>query len=238
MILKKGFQLDKFEQKALKTIKKYRMLKKNDKVLVAVSGGPDSVALLNILLTLKTKYNLSLHVFHLDHMIRKEKSRKDAIFVKKLTDRLKLPRTILSFNVPVFSKELGYSLEEAGRKVRYKLYEKVSAQIKADKIALGHQADDQIETFLMRMIRGTGLEGLSGIPPRRGEKIIRPLIETSRDEIESYCFQKNIKFRTDETNLEGSNLRSKIRYYLLPYLLAYNRQFRKNILNLINIVRE
>ncbi|MDI6689509.1 MAG: tRNA lysidine(34) synthetase TilS [Actinomycetota bacterium] len=224
------------ERKVLATIEKYDMLKSGDRVLVAVSGGPDSVALLYILTALCGELGLKLHVFHLNHMMRKE-SEEDALFVQKLAERLECPSTILSFDVPAYMRKERLSPEEAAREVRYRSLEKVGREIKANRIALGHHADDQVETFLMRLLRGSGQEGLRGMLPVRGE-YIRPLIESTRDEIQEYCGEKGIEFRLDLSNLDTSYLRNKVRHQLIPALERYNPNFKGVILKTMEILSE
>jgi len=220
----------------LATIEKYNMLKKGDKVLVSVSGGPDSVALLHILAALRDELGLKLHVFHLNHMMRKE-SEEDALFVRELAERFDFPSTILSFDVPAYMREEHLSPEEAAREVRYGLLEKVGQEIKANRIALGHHADDQVETFLMRLLRGSGPEGLRGMPPVRG-KYIRLLIESTRGQIREYCGEKGIEFRLDISNLGISYLRNKVRHQLIPALERYNPNFKGVILKTMEILSE
>ncbi len=221
--------IDKFKN----TLKKYNLINKNDFLVVGVSGGPDSVVLLYLLNSLRVELKLSLHVAHLDHMLRRP-SRRDAEFVKGLAERLGLPVTIARVNV----KELAAkgSLEEIARKARFDFLFKVAKSVKARKIVLGHNLDDQAETVLMRMIRGTGLHGLSGISPRRemsGYCIVRPLIEISRREIELLLKKKKIKVCTDETNLKDIYFRNKLRNRLLPLLAKeYNANIKEVLSNL------
>jgi len=205
------------EEKVLQTIKKFDMLSFNDRVLIGVSGGPDSVTLLNVLLSLKERYNLSFFIAHLDHMLRGEESDEDVNFVKNLAQELDLPCEIKSYNLTKIARKEHLTLEEAAREYRYKFYSETAKKFKANKIALGHNADDQVETVLMRFLRGSGLEGLMGIPPVRG-KIIRPLIECSRAEIEEYCQEHKIGYRIDSSNKEVIYFRNKIRLELLPSL--------------------
>ena len=215
------------------TIERYRLIAKNDKVLVAVSGGPDSVALLYILNGLKKELGLKLHIAHLDHRIRKD-SYRDREFVERLAGRLKLPITTAQLNVKKLAK--GGSLEEICRNARLGFLFRVARQIKADKIALGHNLDDQAETVLMRILRGTGLYGLSGILPKRniaGHQIIRPLIGLKRGEIETYLKRKRIRPRIDTSNLEDIYFRNKIRNRLLPLLeKKYNRNIKEILSNM------
>jgi len=226
------------EEKILQTIKKFDMLSFNDRVLLGVSGGPDSVTLLNVLLSLKKRYNLSFFIAHLDHMLRGEESDEDEIFVKKLAQELGLPCEVKSCNLTEITQKEHLTLEEAARKYRYKFYSESAKKFKANKIALGHNADDQVETVLMRFLRGTGLEGLMGIPPVRG-KIIRPLIECSREDIEEYCKEKKIKYRLDSSNKKVIYFRNKIRLELLPLLSqGYNKNIKDIMLRLRSIISE
>ena len=226
------------EEKILQTIEKFDMLSFNDRVLIGVSGGPDSVTLLSVLLSFKKKYNLSIFIAHLDHMLRGEESDKDVDFVKNLAQELGLLCEVKSCHLTELAHKEHLSLEEAARKYRYKFYFETAKKIKANKIALGHNADDQVETVLMRFLRGSGLEGLMGIPPMRG-KIIRPLIECSREEIEEYCQEHKTRYRIDSSNKEIVYFRNKIRLELLPLLSKdYNKNIKDITLRLRNIVSE
>jgi tRNA(Ile)-lysidine synthase len=226
------------EEKVLQTIKKFDMLSFNDRVLIGISGGPDSVTLLNVLLSFKRKYNLSFFIAHLDHMLRGKESDEDVNFVKNITRELGLPCEVKSCNLTKIARKEHLTLEEAAREYRYKFYSETAKKFKANKIALGHNADDQVETVLMRFLRGSGLEGLMGIPPVRG-KIIRPLIECSREEIEEYCKENKIDYRVDSSNKEVVYFRNKIRLELLPLLSkGYNKNIKDITLRLRNIVSE
>lgn len=226
------------EEKILETIQKHNMLSSGDRVVVGVSGGPDSLTLLHILMSLQERYNLSLYIAHFNHRLRGEESDKDAEFVRKLAEDLPLPFLIEEGNLGELVKEKKLTLEEAAREARYLFYFKATEKFRAQKIALGHNADDQVETILMRFLRGSGLEGLTGIPPVRG-KIIRPLIECSREEIEEYCRKNKIEYRIDSTNREPIYFRNKIRLELLPLLIdQYNKNIKNNLLNLQIIVGE
>jgi tRNA(Ile)-lysidine synthase len=219
------------------TIRRYHLLNKGDLVLVGVSGGPDSVALLYLLNNLKQEFKLKLHIAHLDHGLRKD-SLRDRKFVEELAKKLKIPVTTALINV----KELSGrgSLEEIARNARLGFLFKVARNIKADKIALGHNLDDQAETVLMRIVRGSGLYGLSGILPSRnigGYRIIRPLIGTSRKEIETFLRRKKIKPRIDASNLEDIYFRNRIRNRLLPLLEKdYNKNIREILVNMAETV--
>ncbi|MFH0790886.1 MAG: tRNA lysidine(34) synthetase TilS [Candidatus Omnitrophota bacterium] len=214
--------LDRIKQ----TIKKYNLINKGDKILVGVSGGPDSVTLLYLLNNLKKELNLTLHIAHLDHMLRKD-SHKDRLFVEKLAGKLNLPISCAQINVEELSKH--GSQEEIARNTRLSFFFRAAKQIKAKKIALGHNLDDQAETVLMRLLRGSGLYGLSGILPKRiiaGYEIIRPLIEIKRREIESFLKTRGIPARLDPSNLKDIYLRNRIRNNLLPLL---EKEYNKNI---------
>ena len=226
------------EEKILQTIKKFDMLSFNDRVLIGVSGGPDSVTLLQVLLSLKKRYKLSFFIAHLDHMLRGEESDEDANFVKNLAQESGLPCEVKSCNLTEIVQKEHLSIEETARKYRYKFYSETANKFKANKIALGHNADDQVETVMMRFLRGSGLEGLMGIPPVRG-KIIRPLIECSREEIEEYCKENKIEYRVDSSNKEIVYFRNKIRLELFPLLSeGYNNNIKDIILRLRSIISE
>jgi len=219
--------------KVKNTINRYRLITKRDKILAGISGGPDSVALLYILNSLRKELKISLHIAHLDHMLRKD-SYQDREFVEGLAKRLKIPITCGQINVKELAKK--GSLEEIARNARLGFLFRVAKEIKADKIALGHNLDDQAETVLMRILRGTGLYGLAGILPKReiaGFKIIRPLIEVKRRDIESFLKRKRIKPRIDLSNLEDIYFRNKIRNKLLPLLEKdYNRNIKEVLSNM------
>jgi tRNA(Ile)-lysidine synthase len=214
--------------KVHRTIKKYGMIEKGDKVIVGVSGGPDSVALLHVLWSLKEELGITLHVVHLDHMFRGEESAQDAVFVKELCETLQVPATVVAYNVKKFMEETGMSLQAGARKVRYDLYDRVFKEIGASKIAIGQNLNDQAETVLMRFLRGAGPEGLGGIAPVREGKFIRPLIEVSRREIEQYLQEKQIVPRIDQSNLKDVYLRNKLRLKLLPLL---EKEYNANIIS-------
>jgi tRNA(Ile)-lysidine synthase len=221
---------DVFLRKLKQTIARYDLLGKGDKVLVAVSGGPDSVALLYALWEIRDEFNLDLCVAHLNHKLRGRESEEDEKFVKNLASKLNLKFLSKSIDVKKEAKKKKLSLEEGARLVRYHYLEDLADRIKADKIALGHQADDQAETFLMRLLRGAGGLGLSGIPPKRG-KIIRPLMEIKREEIEKFLKEKGESYRTDSSNLLPNYFRNKIRLLLLPLI---KKKFNPKIVEVLN----
>ncbi|OGC77720.1 MAG: tRNA lysidine(34) synthetase TilS [candidate division Zixibacteria bacterium RBG_16_40_9] len=216
--------------KVKETIKKYQLLKSNDKILVAVSGGPDSVALLSILFDLRYKFNWDIETAHINHKLRGKGSDKDEEFVKTLACQLGLQFYLKSLDTKKFASRKKLSLEDAARQIRYEFLEKTAQNIKADKIALGHTQNDQAETVLMRLFRGSGSLGLSGIPIQRGE-FIRPLLEVSREEILKYLKQKKLSCRTDKSNLTAQFLRNRIRQKLLPLL---QKEFNPEIVSTLS----
>ncbi|MDD5116487.1 MAG: tRNA lysidine(34) synthetase TilS [Candidatus Omnitrophica bacterium] len=222
-------------QKVKETIRKYRLLRKGDKILVCVSGGPDSLALLIELYRLIPALDLDLHIAHVDHGLRKG-SLSDALFVKELGGRLDLP--VSSIRLDSLLKKKKGSLEEICRQARQDFFISLAKKIKADKIAVGHNIDDQAETVLMRILRGTGLSGLSGISVKRkirGITFIRPLLETSRKQIERFLKRERIKPRIDPTNRKDIFFRNKIRNRLIPLL---KKEYSRNITGLLSGLAE
>ena len=219
--------------KVREAVRRHQLLKKGDSVVVAVSGGPDSVALLYVLRSLSKELNLRLVIAHLDHMLRPDSS-DDKIFVEKLAAKLKIP--VITDNIDIAKLAKKGSIEEIARDVRFKFLCSVAKKVKAEKIALGHTQDDQAETVLMRIIRGTGLYGLAGILPRRkmGDlEIIRPLIEVSRHQISAYLKKRRIKTRLDPSNLEDVYFRNRVRNTLLPLLKErYNSNIKEVLANM------
>jgi len=225
-------------KKVQETIRKYQMLTSNTKLVVAVSGGPDSATLLHLLFKLTPKYNLRLWVAHLNHGLRGREAEAEAEWVKKFAFKLGIPVISDTFNVAGLAKEKRLSLEEAARRARYNFLEEVANQLGASKIALAHTASDQAETLLMRLMRGSGLDGLSAIPPVR-DKIIRPLIEVFRGEIEDYCRENNLQPCLDSSNRETSFLRNRVRLNLIPYLSReYGDQVEKVLYQTTNLLKQ
>ncbi|MFH0878019.1 MAG: tRNA lysidine(34) synthetase TilS [Candidatus Omnitrophota bacterium] len=208
----------------LKTVERYKLFSPGEKVIVAVSGGPDSVALFHLLRELNPRLCLKLAVAHLDHGLRRS-SKNDLMFVRKMAGR---------HGVSFYGRRLEQakiktkgSLEDVLRKLRYDFLLKLAIKIGASKIVVGHTLDDQAETVLMRVLRGSGLVGLAAILPKRrlavGCQVVRPLIEVNRKQILHYLGKHSIPFCTDESNLQTNFFRNKIRLQLLPYLQrAYN----------------
>ncbi len=203
------------------TIKKHSMLSDKEKILVGLSGGPDSVCLLYVLDNLKDRFMLDLHATYIDHGLRPEETPEEIEFCKKTCERLSIPFIAKMIDVKTYAKEQGLNRQEAARESRYRIFHETAYEVNAHKIALGHTADDQAETLLMRLFRGSGPTGLSGIPPVRGN-IIRPLIEIERKEIERFLDDGKIDFIVDSSNLKRDYLRNKIRLSFIPILKEFN----------------
>ena len=218
------------QTKVRETIRKYNMVSRGDRVLAAVSGGPDSVALLHLLSGLRGELGLHLEVAHLQHGIRGEDAKQDALFVARLAERLAFPFHVRDVDLPRMRLERGGgNLEAMGREERYRFFAALAAQRGIHRVATGHTRDDRVETLLMRLLRGSGRGGLSGMAPvrplsssrGRGHEeplLVRPLIEASRREILDYLQGEGLEYRTDPTNMDLASLRNWVRLHLLPQL--------------------
>ena len=212
------------------TVEKYGLLEKGDSVIVALSGGADSTALLSVFVSLKEKYNLSIYAAHINHNIRGDEAKRDENFCKILCKKFNTELFIKSVDVPTLAKQQKISEELCGRNVRYAFFEELSQKLCA-KIATAHTASDNAETLIFNIARGASLTGLSAIPPKRGN-IIRPLIELSRGDIESYCEENNLEYVTDSTNLADDYTRNYIRHNIIPCLKKLNPSFERTALGL------
>ena len=217
-------------EKVLNTINKHGLIQKGDKIVVGLSGGPDSVCLLHILNRLKQEWDLEIYAAHLNHQIRGIEAQKDAFYVSKLCDEMGITFFIKSINVPEYCEKNGLSIEEGARKLRYEMFDEIKINTKSNKIAIGHNLNDQAETILMRIMRGTGLQGLKGIDYIRDGIIIRPILDIDRSDIEEYCKQYKLNPRIDESNLENIYTRNKIRLDLIPYM---KENFNPNVIESI-----
>jgi tRNA(Ile)-lysidine synthase len=220
---------DSTQQKVLAFIRENRLLKGGQKIVVAVSGGPDSVCLLHILHALKKELGVELFVAHLNHQLRGAESDADAAYVSGLARRLKIPAVIESSDVRSYQKKHKLTLEEAAREVRYRFLASIAQKTGAQVIAAGHTADDHVETILMHLVRGSGIKGLRGLRAftqqnisGAGFTIIRPLLGLSREETTGYCREHGLKPRLDSSNLSLEPFRNKVRHILLPELRKYN----------------
>ena len=217
------------KEKVLETIKKYNLISENDKIVVAVSGGPDSMCLLHILLTLRKEYNLELNVAHVNHMIRDNAILAEE-YVKDFCEKNNLNFFVKKVDVHELSKKDRIGTEEAGRKARYEFFNEVKEMTSSNKIAIAHNKNDKVETIFLNLIRGTGTYGLIGIEPKNGI-YIRPLLEIERENIERYCDEFNLNPRIDESNFENIYNRNKIRNVIIPYI---KKEFNPNIVNTVS----
>jgi len=204
--------------KVYNVIIKYEMTVPGDKVLVALSGGADSVCLLSVMHSLKERLGIEVYAAHLNHMIRGEEAERDEQFAKKLCEFLGVRCFVKHTDVPEIAEKEGLSVEEAGRKARYDFFGELKEKEKITKIATAHNKNDRAETVFMRIMRGTGIDGLQGIAYKREDGVIRPVLDVSRGEIEDYLKENNMDFCTDSTNSDNDYTRNRIRNELLPYI--------------------
>ncbi len=203
------------ENKAIETIRRYRMIERGDRVVVGVSGGADSMALLHFLHTRREDLGITVAACHVNHHLRGEESERDEQFVRSFCSDHQIPLTVYGLDLPAVQKK-HESTEECARRERYRCFGGQEG-----KIATAHTASDNAETVLLNLLRGTGTKGLCGIPPVRGE-IIRPLLRCTREDTEDYCEKNGIGYVTDSTNLSESYTRNRIRKNLLPMLKEFN----------------
>ena len=224
------------EEKVLQTIKKYNLIQNNDKIILAVSGGPDSIAMLNCLFNLKIKLEekenlrFQIYVAHVNHMIREE-AKSDETYVQELCDKLNIPFFSKSIDVKKIAHNNKMGIEEAGRIERYNFFNEVMEKTNGNKIAIAHNKNDKIETIIMHLLRGTGLNGLIGLEPIKNNKYIRPILECSRQEIEEYCEKNNLNPKIDKTNFDNTYTRNKIRNIVIPYI---KQEFNPNIVETLD----
>jgi len=222
-----------------RTIDHYRLLRKGDRLIVGVSAGVDSMVLLHLLNALRQEFDLSLIVAHLNHGLRPVESEKEAVLVRQESLRLGLPSEYEEFNVKGYQEASGSSLQDAGRRARFHFFHNLLKKYGGNKIAMGHHADDQVETILLRLLRGSGLKGLKGMLPIREGKIIRPLLEVRRKEIEAFAQENSIPYLIDSSNLKGSYLRNRLRLHLIPLIeQEYQPGFRQVLIRTSEFLRE
>lgn len=220
--------------KVKEAIKRYNMPLRGRTVAVGVSGGADSMALLHVLLEIKDEFGMNIIACHVNHCIRGETADRDERFVVDECKKLGVDARVLRADVPAKAKEMHLGVEECGRKIRYDFFNSVSENVI---VATAHTLSDRCETLLLNITRGTSVKGLCSIPPTRGN-IVRPLIDCTRADIESYCKEKSIEFVTDETNFEDIYSRNRIRLNVIPEMKKINPSFENSILRLIRNAEE
>ena len=220
-----------------KTILQHHLFEGGGTVVLGVSGGPDSLCLLHTLRALQDELGLELHLAHLDHGIRGSDSRADAEYVEGLARAWDVSATMEYGDVPAYAEEHRVAIEEAARRVRYLFLGRVAREVGAQCVAVGHNADDQVETIIMHWMRGSGLGGLRGMLPVQvlgaedwwcGPvlRLVRPLLDVPRDAIEGYCHQHGLQPRFDRSNLDLTYHRNRIRHELIPFLESFNPRIR------------
>ena len=221
--------------KVIETIKKYHLIETNDKLVLGVSGGPDSISMLDILFKIKQNKQIQFDfvVAHVNHMIREEAG-EDEQYVKNYCMKNDIKFYSKSIDVQKIANTNKIGTEEAGRNARYAFFDQILQEIGGNKIAIAHNKNDKVETIIMNELRGCGISGLKGIEPKR-EKYIRPLIECERKEIEEYCKENDIEPRIDQTNFENIYTRNKIRNIVIPYI---EKEFNPNIIKTIDRLSE
>jgi len=232
-------------EQVLHFIQEQHLVPSHHQLLVAVSGGPDSVCLLHILVKLCDQLSIKLHVAHLNHQLRGVESEADARYVAQLAQNLDIPATIEERDVKAYQAQQHLSLEEAAREVRYTFLSQVAESIGTSCVATGHTVDDHIETILMHLIRGTGTRGLRGLhassvwqSAQNSLTVIRPLLQVSREETAEYCHSHKLAPRLDTSNLSLSPLRNRIRQQLLPLMKSYNPQVTEALLRTARIAAD
>lgn len=224
------------ENRILNTIKKYNLINQNEKIVCGVSGGPDSICMLDILRRIKDEKKLQFEIIvcHVNHCIREEASI-DEKYVQNYCKKMGIKCYVKRIDVKKYANNKKQGTEEAGRYIRYEFFEEILKKEQAQKIAIAHNKNDKIETIIMNALRGSGISGLKGIEPIRENKYIRPLIEIERVDIESYCEEQNLMPRIDKTNFINDCTRNKIRNIVLPYI---KEEFNPNIIQTIDRLSE
>lgn len=224
------------KNKIIKFIKKYELIKSGEKIVFGVSGGPDSIFMLDILNKIKLNKELDFEIIvaHVNHMIREEAS-EDEQYVMDFCEKNNIQCFIKRIDVLKYANNKKVGTEEAGRILRYEFFDEILRKEKAQKIAIAHNKNDKAETIIMNLLRGTGTAGLKGIEPIRDNKFIRPILEIDRKEIEEYCTYNKLEPRIDKTNFENVYTRNKVRNIIIPYI---KEEFNPNIIDTINRLSE
>lgn len=226
------------EKAVLTTIEKYNLIQANDKIVLGVSGGPDSLFMLDILNKLKEKLQFDIVVAHVNHMIREEANEEEE-FVKEFCKKIVVEFYSKRIEVEKYANNNKIGLEEAGRKIRYEFFDEVASRTNSNKIAIAHNKNDKVETILMNLLRGSGVTGLQGIQPIKDNKIIRPIIEIERQDIEKYCRENKLEPKIDISNFDNTYTRNKIRNIVIPYIKEeFNPNFIETITRLSEVITE
>ncbi|MGN1327390.1 MAG: tRNA lysidine(34) synthetase TilS [Clostridia bacterium] len=221
--------------KILETVEKYNLIEKDDVLLVAVSGGPDSMCLLDNLVNLKERLQIKeIVVAHLNHLIREE-AKSETEYVEEYCKNKNIKCFVKFVDVIKIAQEEKIGVEEAGRKERYAFFDEIANKVSANKIVIAHNLNDNAETILMHILRGSGISGLCGIKPYREGKFIRPLIKCERSEIEKYCEEEHLNPKYDKSNEDNSYTRNRIRNELIPYI---KKEFNPNIIETLDRLSE
>ena len=236
------------EKQIRETIREHNLIEHGDHIVIGLSGGPDSVCLFHVLLGMAEEMKLTIHPVHVNHRFRPGAAEEDQNYVEKLTEGCGLKTKVFTVDCSALAKQLGMTSEEAGRKARYDAFFRVAAEVKAEtgekaKIAVGHNANDQAETVLFRILRGTGMDGIAGMAYARDEKrsegtfrVVRPLLDTWREDVETYCEQYGLNPVTDHTNKEELYTRNQIRLDLIPHIREkYNSNFEEGLVRMAKI---
>jgi tRNA(Ile)-lysidine synthase len=208
-----------------------------DVLIAAVSGGPDSMAMLHVLREILKEWGIKIHVAHFNHMFRGAESEEEASFVAKRAAQMGLDCTVETCDVPLYLKETGLSPEEGARTLRYDFLRRVAKSLNANAICTAHHANDQAETVLLHLLRGAGPEGLAAISPREGN-LVRPMLEVSKEEILAYCAENNLEYCWDSSNNESIYTRNRIRLHLIPYLKQFNPRIVETLVRTADICRQ
>ncbi len=215
-----------------------QLLEASNSLLLAVSGGPDSMAMLHLFCRMRERWNLRLEVVHLNHGIRGKEGDEDAGFVNEACKHLGIPFRLFQFNVPKYAKEKKLSIEEAGRQIRFHFFCRYAKAKKFDRMAFAHTADDQAETILLNLFRGAGPRGLSGIPVRNG-LVIHPMLKFRKKELLQFLEDHELQYRVDKSNETRDYARNRVRLEVLPFLEErLQRNIRENLIRTAEIVSE
>jgi tRNA(Ile)-lysidine synthase len=213
-------------------IEQERLIEPGERVLLGLSGGIDSTALLHVLMEIRSCFPLEIGVAHINHLLRGEESERDEIFVRTLAERFSVPCHVVRVDVKKEATGSGKSLQHVGRDVRYRFYGETALSHGYGKIGVAHTLDDQVETFILRMVKGTGMRGLSSIPMKR-DNIVRPFLHTGRAEIESYVSARGVSFVRDSSNEKTVYERNFVRKQIIPWMEKLNPAFREKVFLLL-----